>query len=59
MAGAAGAAPALADHSQTNFFEASNELLIPSARAHTFQTLEHLGVKALRVELYWLSLIHI
>ncbi len=53
LAGAAGAAPALADHSQTNFFEASNELLVPSARAHTFQTLEHLGVKALRVELYW------
>jgi hypothetical protein len=53
LAGAAGAAPALAGHSQTNFFEASNELLIPSARARTFQTLQHLGVKALRVELSW------
>jgi Cellulase (glycosyl hydrolase family 5) len=52
-AGAGGAAPALADHSQLNFFEASNELLVPSERAKTFQTLEHLGVKALRVELYW------
>jgi hypothetical protein len=53
IAGAAGAAPAMADHNQTDYFEASNELLIPSARAKTFQTLEHLGVKALRVELYW------
>jgi hypothetical protein len=52
-AAAAGAAPALADHSQVNFFEASNQLLVPAERAKTFQTLEHLGVKALRVELYW------
>ena len=53
LALAGGATPALADHDQTNFFEASNQLLNPSARAHTFQQLEHLGVKALRVELYW------
>jgi hypothetical protein len=47
------AAPALADHTQPNFFEASNQLLVPAERAKTFQTLERLGVKALRVELYW------
>jgi len=53
LAGGAGASPALASHSQTNFFEASNTLLNPATRAHTFGVMQHLGVKALRVELYW------
>jgi hypothetical protein len=47
------AAPALASHNQLTFFEANTELLSPSKRAHTIATLEHLGVKALRVELAW------
>src|SRR5271165_383136 len=52
-AGALSAAPALASHGQTTYFEASNTLLNPATRARAFQQLEHLGVKALRVELYW------
>jgi hypothetical protein len=51
--GAAGASPALASHTQTNYFEASDLLLDGSTRVATFHKLEHLGVKALRVELYW------
>lgn len=47
------AAPAFASHNQLMFFEANTELLSPSKRAHTIATLEHLGVKALRVELPW------
>lgn len=47
------AAPALASHNQLTFFEANTELLSPSKRAHTIATLQHLGVKALRVELPW------
>ena len=47
------AAPAFASHSQLTFFEANTELLSPSKRPHTIATLQHLGVKALRVELPW------
>jgi hypothetical protein len=53
LAGLLGAAPALASHSQPTFFEASNTLLNPTTRARAFQQLQQLGVKALRVELYW------
>ena len=54
LAAAALAAPAaLASHGQVTYFEASNTLLNPALRAKTFRTLEHLGVKALRVEMYW------
>jgi hypothetical protein len=49
------ASPALASHSQATYFEASNTLLNPATRANTFQQLQHLGVKALRVELYWFN----
>src|SRR5690242_12826210 len=42
-----------ASHSQATFFEANSELLNPSTRGRTLATLAHLGVKALRVELYW------
>src|SRR5581483_8618868 len=55
LGGIAAAPPALASHSQVTYFEASNTLLDPSTRANTFQQLQHLGVKALRVELYWYS----
>lgn len=47
------AAPALASHTQPTFFEANTELLNPATRAKTIATLQRLGVKALRVELYW------
>ncbi len=53
LAGSAGVAQALASHSQITYFEASSDLLEPSTRAHTIEQLKHLGVHALRVELYW------
>jgi Cellulase (glycosyl hydrolase family 5) len=49
----AGTGQALASHSQTDFFEASTDLLNPSTRAHAIQQMQHLGVHALRVELGW------
>lgn len=45
--------PALASHGQSVFFEASSDLLDPSTRAHTITQMQHLGVHALRIELYW------
>jgi hypothetical protein len=51
--GVVGAAPALASHNQTVFFEGSHELLEARSREHAFAQMEHLGVHALRVELYW------
>ncbi len=53
LAGSAAATQALASHSQITYFEASSDLLEPSTRAHTVEVLQHLGVHALRVELYW------
>jgi hypothetical protein len=53
LGAAAGAPTALASHSQVTYFEASNTLVNASTRASTFRQLEHLGVKALRVELSW------
>lgn len=50
---AAAAVPARASRTQATFFEANSELLNPAQRPRTISTLEHLGVKALRVELYW------
>jgi hypothetical protein len=40
-------------HNQLNFFEATNSLINSTTRARTFTTLQHLGVKSLRIELYW------
>ena len=51
----AGAQPALASHGQITYFEGATELLEPPTRAESFRRLEKLGVKALRVELYWAS----
>ncbi|MGH2832276.1 MAG: hypothetical protein ACRDK2_05835 [Solirubrobacteraceae bacterium] len=48
-------APALASHRQITFFEAPSELLEPATRAKALGQLQALGVKALRVELYWKS----
>ena len=44
---------ALASHGQAVYFEASNTLLNPALRPKTIAQLQHLGVKALRIELYW------
>lgn len=52
-AAAAGAAPALASHSQTVYFEAPRDLLNPAASRAGFARLQQLGVTALRVELHW------
>jgi hypothetical protein len=51
--GGAGAGQALASHSQTTFFEGSQDLLESSTRPKTIAQLQALGVKALRVELNW------
>jgi hypothetical protein len=53
LAGSAGAVQALASQGQITYFEASALLLKPSSRHHTIEQLQHLGVKALRVELKW------
>jgi hypothetical protein len=48
-----GASPALASHSQTTYFEANQVLLSPATRPKAIAQMIHLGVHALRVELYW------
>jgi hypothetical protein len=55
--GAAVASPAVASHTQAMFFEAPRDLVevTPSARAKALAQLQALGVRALRVELYWRS----
>jgi hypothetical protein len=49
----AAAAPAVASHGQTVYFEASTDLLNPATRAHAIMQMQALGVKALRIELPW------
>ncbi|HEY2571443.1 MAG TPA: hypothetical protein VGI27_08210 [Solirubrobacteraceae bacterium] len=54
LAAAALAAPtALASHSQTTYFEGSQDLLNAKTRPHALAQMQALGVKALRVELNW------
>jgi hypothetical protein len=53
--GAVGAGVAWASHSQITYFEGSTELLNPKTREHAIAQLQHLGVGALRVELYWVD----
>jgi hypothetical protein len=54
VAGAAGATPAIASHNETVYFEAPKELLSSDAmREKTMATLQSLGVRALRVQLFW------
>ncbi|MGP0101863.1 MAG: hypothetical protein ACLPUT_09640 [Solirubrobacteraceae bacterium] len=53
LAGSAGAVQALASQSQITYFEASALLLEPATRRHTIEQMQHLGVKALRIELKW------
>ncbi len=47
------ASTALASHSQVTYFEGSNTLLSPRTRPHAIAQMQHLGVSALRIELYW------
>ena len=54
-AGALGAAPALASHSQSTYFEGSSDLLSPRTRPHALTQMQSLGVKALRIELNWFN----
>jgi hypothetical protein len=52
--GAAGASPAVASHGQLTYFEAPNELLSSNARREkAMAKLRVLGVRALRVQLFW------
>jgi Cellulase (glycosyl hydrolase family 5) len=53
LAGSFGAVQALASQGQTTYFEGSALLLNPVTRHHAIEQLQHLGVKALRVELKW------
>jgi hypothetical protein len=54
-AGAATAPAALASHNEAVFFEGSTVLLSPKTREKAVAQLQHLGVSALRVELYWVN----
>lgn len=47
------AGDALASHSEWNYFEGSNVLLSPRTRPRAIAQMVHLGVKAVRIELYW------
>ncbi len=53
LAGVASTSSALASHGQVTYFEGSTVLLSPATRPHALVQLQSLGVKALRVELYW------
>jgi hypothetical protein len=52
-AGALCAGPALASHSQVDYFEPSTVLMNANTRERALSQMKHLGVHALRVELYW------
>ena len=51
--GAVASGPALASHSEVTYFEGSTDLLNATTRRHALAQLQALGVKALRIELYW------
>jgi hypothetical protein len=51
--GAIGASQALASHGQTVYFEAGQSLLEPAKRPAAIAQMQSLGVRAIRVELYW------
>jgi hypothetical protein len=53
--GLGNAAPALASHNEGVYFEAKTALLSPKTREAAISQLQHLGVKALRVELFWVE----
>ncbi len=51
--GAAGAGQALASHNEAVYFEDPTQLLNPQTRPAALLQMQHLGVKALRLELAW------
>jgi hypothetical protein len=53
LIGSAGVSQALASPGQITYFEGAAQLLNPNTRAHAIEQAQHLGVKALRVELQW------
>jgi hypothetical protein len=53
VVGSAGASQARASKNQITYFEGAATLLNPTTRPHAMEQLQHLGVKALRVELNW------
>src|SRR5579859_947401 len=53
LAGTLPCATASASRTQVTYFESSSELLNAATRPHAITQLEYLGVKAIRVELYW------
>jgi hypothetical protein len=55
IVGATGSSEALASHNEANYFEGSTVLLNPKTRQGAIAQLQHLGVSALRVELYWVN----
>jgi hypothetical protein len=48
-----GTGTALASHDQQLFFEAPSQLLYPGSRPGTIEQMQHLGVKAVRIEMPW------
>jgi hypothetical protein len=54
-AGALNTAPALASHTQADYFEPATVLMDARTRERALSQMKHLGVHALRVELYWQS----
>jgi hypothetical protein len=55
LAAGAGASPALASHNEATYFEGGTVLLNPKTRATAIAQLQHVGVSALRMELYWIN----
>jgi hypothetical protein len=55
IVGASGSSEALASHNEANYFEGSTVLLNPKTRQGAIAQLQHLGVSALRLELYWVD----
>jgi hypothetical protein len=53
LLGAGGAATASASHSEAVFFEPGTALLSPKTRAKALSQMQHLGVRAIRLELSW------
>ena len=53
LTAATGVGEALASRGQVNYFEGGNLLLSPKQRPKAIAQMQHLGVKAVRIELYW------
>jgi hypothetical protein len=53
LLGLVGPGLAQASHNEAVYFEDSSQLLNPKSRPAALATMQHLGARALRVELYW------